>query len=171
MLVIGRCNGNSLAMKHSGKAGTRMAIDTDSENFDPHEWPFFWMTQSVGRYLQKLERALKAEGLDVSRWRVLMAVGNRKVGVSEIAQLAIVKVPTMLKIVQRMQTEGLLVCEVRNSDARFTDVSLTEAGKAARRRVWGIANQLYDAAFHTMPKRDQRTLNTLLRDVFENLGD
>lgn len=147
-----------------------MAMTSGSDNFDPHSWPFFWMTQAVGRYLQKLDRALKAEGLDVSRWRVLMAVGNRKVGVSEIAQLAIVKLPTMLKIVQRMQAEGLLVCEERDTDARFTDVSLTEAGQEARRRAWATANRLYETAFGSMRKADQHMLNGLLRQVFENLG-
>ena len=146
-------------------------MKSSSDDFDPHEWPFFWMTQAVGRYLQKLERALKQDGLDVARWRVLMVVGNRTVGVSEIAQLAIVKLPTMLKIVQRMQAEGLLVCEERDSDARFTDVSLTAAGKDARHRAWTIANRFYDAAFGTMPDEDQRRLNTLLRDVFDKLGD
>jgi DNA-binding MarR family transcriptional regulator len=146
-------------------------MKTGSDDFDPHEWPFFWMTQAVGRYLQKLERALKQEGLDVSRWRVLMTVGNRKVAVTEIAQLAIVKVPTMLKIVQRMQGEGLVLCEARDSDARYTDVSLTAAGKEARRRAWTIANRFYDAAFSAMPAPDQRKLNALLRDVFDGLDD
>ena len=146
-------------------------MKTGSDDFDPHEWPFFWMTQAVGRYLQKLERGLKAEGLDVPRWRVLMAVGNRKVAVSEIAQLAIVKLPTMLKIVQRMQAEGLVLCEARDSDARFTDVSLTTAGEVARRRAWTIANAIYAAAFAATPERDQQALNRLLRGVFDGLGD
>lgn len=146
-------------------------MGTDSDDFDPHDWPFFWMTQAVGRYLQKLERALKQNGLDVSRWRVLMSVGDRTIGVSEIAELAIVKLPTMMKIVQRMEAEGLVLCEARQSDARFTDVSLTAAGQDARRKAWAIANRLYESAFRDMPRGEQAKLNEMLRDVFGRLGD
>lgn len=141
-----------------------------SEAFDPRDWPFFWMTQAVGRYLQKLELALKAEGLDVSRWRVLMSVGTKRIGVSEIAELAIVKLPTMLKIVQRMQAEGLVALEPRPGDARFTDVTLTEAGHGARLRAWDAANRIYADAFRDIPAEDETRLNLLLRGVFEGLG-
>ena len=143
----------------------------DYQTFDPHDWPFFWMTQAVGRYLQKLERALKQEGLDVSRWRALMCVGGGKLGVSEIADMAIVKLPTMLKIIQRMEAEGLVICEARENDGRFTDVSLTDRGQEARLRAWQIANALYDRAFRDVAHERQFELNATLREVFAKLGD
>ena len=128
------------------------------------------MTQAVGRYLQKLEQHLKREGLDVARWRVLMSVGNRQLGVSEIADLAIVKLPTMLKLIQRMEADGLVRCAPRASDARYTDVSLTPAGQEACDRAWTVANAIYQTVFHDIPAEDEAHLNDVLKRVFERLG-
>jgi DNA-binding MarR family transcriptional regulator len=147
------------------------SIVVGSDDFDPHDWPFFWMTQAVGRYLQKLEHGLKKAGLDVSRWRVLMCVGNSTISVGEIADLAIVKLPTMMKIIQRMEADGLVTCKTRPSDGRFTDVSLTDKGCKARRTAWDIANAIYASSFKHISTKDQRFLNDLLKDVFDRLAE
>jgi DNA-binding MarR family transcriptional regulator len=160
----------------SGAPGGKRADMTESSpasrpaHFDPRGWPFFWMTQAVGRYLRKLEQHLKREGLDVARWRVLMSVGNRQLGVSEIADLAIVKLPTMLKLIQRMEADGLVQCAPRASDARYTDVSLTPAGQEACDRAWTVANAIYKTVFHDIPAEDEAHLNDVLKRVFERLG-
>lgn len=144
----------------------------DATGFDPHNWPFFWMTQAVGRYLQRLEPALKRVDLDVSRWRVLMCLHpDRAVSVSEIAELAIVKLPTMTKIVQRMQADGLVTCEARPSDGRVTEVSLTERGIAAKQDAWTIANKLYVQAFRDIGGNEKMQLNKLMEKIFGNLSD
>jgi MarR family transcriptional regulator, organic hydroperoxide resistance regulator len=144
----------------------------DAGAFDRQDWPFFWMTQAVGRYIQRLEPALKRIDLDVSRWRVLMCLQQDKpTSVSEIAELAIVKLPTMTKIVQRMQADGLVTCEARASDGRVTEVTLTERGLAARQEAWTIANRLYTQAFRNIPAGDKRQLNKLMETIFDNLSD
>jgi DNA-binding MarR family transcriptional regulator len=148
---------------------TRMKAGSD--DFDPMDWPFFWMTQAVGRYLQKLERGLKKTGLDVSRWRVLMCVSTGTISVGEIAEMAIVKLPTMMKIVQRMESDGLVTCESRPSDGRFTDVTLTSEGLEARKTAWQIANRIYEVSFRDIPTTDRNALNRLLKRVFEGLND
>lgn len=144
----------------------------DAELFDPHRWPFFWITQAVGRYLQRLETGLKRVDLDISRWRVLMCLHqNRPTSVSEIAQLAIVKLPTMTKIVQRMEADGLVRCEARVSDGRVTEVTLTPSGVAAKQTAWTIANRLYREAFTGIPPEESKTLNRLMKSIFDNLSN
>jgi DNA-binding MarR family transcriptional regulator len=145
---------------------------SNAEHFDRREWPFFWMTQAVGRYLQRLEPALKRIHLDVSRWRVLMCLQrDEPTSVSEIAELAIVKLPTMTKILQRMQTDGLVSCEARASDGRVTEVSLTEQGVIAKQAAWTVANKLYVLAFRNISQNETRELNRLMRAVFDDLSD
>jgi len=130
----------------------------NATGFDPHDWPFFWMTQAVGRYLQRLETALKRVELDVSRWRVLMCLKEGKP-------------TTMTKIVQRMQADGLVTCEARASDGRVTEVSLTDRGLAARQEAWTIANKLYVQAFRTIADDDKHRLNRLVESIFNNLSE
>lgn len=140
--------------------------------FVTSRWPFFWLTQATGKYLSKLERGLKKVGLDIPRWRVLMCVGpDRQISISEIAELAIVKLPTMMKIIQRMQADGLVHCESRVGDGRVTDVSLTPAGLEARTLAWRTAQRIFDGVFAGIAEEDQRRLNQMLRQIVNQLDD
>ena len=140
--------------------------------FVTNQWPFFWLTQATGKYLSRLERALKKVGLDIPRWRVLMCVGpDRQISISEIAELAIVKLPTMMKIIQRMQADGLVRCESRVGDGRVTDVSLTAAGREARVLAWRTAQRIFDGVFSDIPDDDQKRLNQILRQIVSRLDD
>lgn len=142
----------------------------DDPVFRKADWPFYWLTRASARYLLHIEVALKAIGLDVPRWRVLMSIHESGcASVSEIADQAIVKLPTMTKIVQRMQADGLVICRPRATDARVTEVLLTPSGLNARQQAWSEADRIYRKAFGAMSKRDIEKLNALLVRVFDNL--
>lgn len=150
-------------------AAPKPGRDTPPE-FELTEWPFYWLSRVVARYLERLEVALKPEGLDVARWRVLMSLhGQDKASVSEIAEHAIVKLPTMTKIVQRMQADGLVECRPRVTDARVTEVVLTARGQAAREAAWRAATGIYEDVFGHIPPTKIKQLNALLQQVFRNL--
>lgn len=135
------------------------------------EWPFYWLTRFTGRYIRQMELALKPIGLDIPRWRVLMTLRDRDVlSVSEIADHAIVKLPTMTKIVQRMQADDLVECRQSAADGRVTEVHLTPAGAAASEQAWAAANRIYERAFEDLSKRDITTLNKLLRKITRSLA-
>ncbi|MES1983995.1 MAG: MarR family winged helix-turn-helix transcriptional regulator [Pseudomonadota bacterium] len=139
-------------------------------DFNAREWPFFWITQTAGQYVRKVEPALRDIGLDIPRWRVLMCVvPGQAIGVTEIAELAIAKLPTMLKIIQRMEADGLVACAPRASDGRVTDVSLTERGLEARTRAWAVAKAIYERAFEEVSGSEEARLNKLLERIYSSL--
>lgn len=145
----------------------RLAPD---EQLQLEEWPFYWITRSASLYLERLEVELKRAGLDVPRWRVLMSLhANNSSSVSEIAELAIVKLPTMTKIIQRMVAEGLVISRTSAADGRVTEVLLTETGRRARHRAWAVAREVYAQAFTGISAADIRRLNGILGRVFDNL--
>ncbi len=146
-------------------------IDQDAKiaatDFEREKWPFYWLTRVVGRYLEELEVKLKKIGLDVSRWRVLMCLGeDAAISISEMAELAIVKLPTMMKIVQRMEADGLVHMSTRVSDGRVTDVGLTEQGLRAREAALSIARRIHERCFVDIPLAHQAQLNIQLRAIF-----
>jgi DNA-binding MarR family transcriptional regulator len=69
-----------------------------------------------------------------------------------------------------MEAEGFVRCEARQTDGRFTDVSLTAAGKQARERTLAIAGKLYEVAFSGMENPERDRLNATLQGVFDRLG-
>jgi DNA-binding MarR family transcriptional regulator len=143
----------------------------DDASFRLETWPFYWLTRVVALYLEELQVALKPAGLDVPRWRVLMSLrGQECASVSEIAEHAIVKLPTMTKIIQRMQADGLVECRVRDTDARVTEVVLTTRGHEARHQAWEIAAGVYAQAFKDVGAGEVQGLNKLLTRIFGNLN-
>lgn len=145
-------------------------LDTDiivKSEFSRDRWPFYWLTRVVGRYLEQLEQALKKIGLDVSQWRVLSCLAeDQQISISEIAELAIVKLPTMMKIVQRMEADELVTMSRSASDGRVTQVELTEQGLRAREAALAIARRIHDRAFAGIAAERETELNGLLRTVF-----
>lgn len=147
------------------------AISASGE-FDIERWPFYWLTRFTGRYLHEMEIALKALGLDIPRWRVLMSLrGDKVLSVSEIADNAIVKLPTMTRIVQRMQIDGLVRSRQSASDRRVTEVELTDAGRLAGQQAWGIADAIYSRTFGKIPAEEVMRLNRTMRTLNRNLDD
>lgn len=153
-----------------GPASAAPSSPADDPAFNMEEWPFYWLTRFAGRYQQQMERALKPIGLDIPQWRVLMALRDReRLSVSEIADHAIAKLPTMTKIIKRMEADGLIVCSPRATDQRVTEVSLTESGLEAGDKAWTAAHTIYDRAFETVSAKDVATLNRLLRTITRNI--
>jgi DNA-binding MarR family transcriptional regulator len=133
--------------------------------------PFFMIARVSGRYVLDMERMLKEIGMDMPGWRTLMIVREREPSsVSEIADLAVMRLSTMTRVVQRLEQRGLVRLGARPTDARKTDVFLTAKGRAMVRRVRSVASRIYRAAFRDVAATEVENLNALLRRMFGNLA-
>jgi MarR family transcriptional regulator, organic hydroperoxide resistance regulator len=145
-------------------------VNSDLENFDFREWPFYWLTRAGGVYYKAMEEGLRGLGLDLPRWRVLMSLyQENRLSVSELADHAIVKLSTMTKIVQRMEQDGLVHCRPLADDRRVTEVVVTEAGLRAGEAAWQLAHKTYDIAFQGIPGKQEASLLAVLRRITENM--
>ncbi len=142
----------------------------DLDSFELENWPFYWLIRVNASYLQKNEKALKKVGLDVPRWRVLMLLDGRSArSVSYLAKEAVSKLPTMTKIVKRMQADGLVECRPRATDARVTEVQLTKLGASERKKAWAATKEIYRDTFSDLS--DERIIELIasLKQIMENL--
>lgn len=145
-------------------------INASEASFHKTNWPFYWITQTSNRYMQVMEGKLKAIGMDISYWRVLMSLyEDQSLSISEISNYCIIKHNTATKIIQRMQAQGLVCTGPRESDARVTEVTLTDTGHELRRRARKIADEVYEQAFEDLSPEEQLILNVLLKKVFLKL--
>ncbi len=134
-------------------------------------WPFYWISQVNGRYVQVLERRLKPIGLDMPRWRVLMSLyEDGYLSVSEIAEFSVLKLNTTTKIVQRMIADGLVTTRQGVSDGRVTEVTLTAAGEKLRHHALAEAEKILTSSFVNITSEELTTLNTILEKVFLQLA-
>jgi MarR family transcriptional regulator, organic hydroperoxide resistance regulator len=141
------------------------------EAFSYRTWPFYWLARAAGRYRSRMEEALRPLGIDMPRWRVLMTLHEDRVAsVSEIAEHSSAKLPTMVRIIQRMEADGLVERRQRAGNDRVMEVVLTPAGEEAGDRAWAAAALVYQQAFGTMAEEDLERLKSLLGQLAANLG-
>ena len=144
--------------------------DAAQADFHLDASPFYWLTRISGRYLMEMSQLLRGIGMDVPRWRVLMILAEHEpASISTLSDEAVITLPTMTKIVQRMEADGLVTSAARATDARVTEVRLTYSGHAALPGVRAAAGEVFRHAFDTLDGEGIERLVGTLRHIFENL--
>ncbi len=126
-------------------------------------YPFYLIAHTLGRYVRRMERALHRVGADQPHWRILVILGERGPSpVSRIADLAVYKLSTVTRILQRMEAAGLVSMRRSRRDGRVTEVSLTPEGEAQLRRIRAVGSVVANAAFSDFSRAEILTLIELL---------
>lgn len=146
--------------------------DPGSPRFLIEHSPFFLMNRTVSTYALRMEQALQMVGADIPRWRVLVLASERgPISVSAIADLAVIRLSTATKVIQRLERDGLVSLRCSPRDARVTEVRITKQGRAVTRLVRGAASTIYKEAFAGISAAEIRQLNSLLRRIFANISE
>ncbi len=151
-------------------AQSRKRADPASSDFLLEHSPFYRLAQVEGIYQQRMQQSLKAVGMDLPRWRVLMILHEKSPStISEIADRAVMKLSTMTRVAQRLERERLVRLSVNSEDARRTDVHLTDEGAQAVQTIRSAASQIYRRATETFSDREIGQLNALLKRLTDAL--
>lgn len=144
--------------------------DPQATQFSPDASPFFHLARLVGLYQIRMDTYLKPIGMDVPRWRVLAILHEQGcVPISRIAELAVIRISTMTKLVYRMENEGLTSTAISGQDGRVTEVQLTEKGQQAYAEVRSIASLIFSRAFHNFDDDEIQALIAMCRKVYANI--
>jgi DNA-binding MarR family transcriptional regulator len=159
-------------MSLSGKTrdGSWRRADPSEPDFRLEASPFYWLTRISGRYLMDMSDRLRGIGMDVPRWRVLMILAEHEpASISTLSAEAVINMSTMTKIVQRMEVDGLVTSSPRYTDARVTEVQLTDTGRAALPGIRELAGQVFRHGFDALDGEAIDELVKTLKIIFENL--
>lgn len=90
----------------------------------------------------EFHRTAGAQGLNVSEWRVLASLaGGEPVSIGRLAQVAVMKQPTLTRVLDRMEGKGLVERLAHDGDRRVTLVRITGAGRATVERLIPLARE------------------------------
>jgi DNA-binding MarR family transcriptional regulator len=149
-------------------AGDR--TDPASAHFRIADYPFYRVARANDLYTRCLETALKPRGMDQPRWRTLMILSEHSpASTGEVAERAVMKLPTIVKLLQRMTAEGLVRCAPRASDQRVVEACITARGRRELAHVRRTAAEVYAAAMNGLHRIDVDRLNELLAFIESNL--
>ncbi len=143
-----------------------------SDDFKKEEFPLYWLARVHGRYTLAMEKALKKIGMDIPRYRILFILKEQGVSsITEIAEHAIAKLPTVTKTVYRMKADGLVDTQPSADDGRVTQVTLTPLGQDAIDKIELATAGLFAQSFKGMTEAQLKRLNKLLENIFNNLPE
>ena len=149
----------------------RILGDPGTSAFQVEKYPFFLLNRLVGRYNCVIEPRLRAIGLDIPYWRVLMVLGEQAPrGVRSLADAAVIPLSTMTRIVQRMSVAGLVAAGPSAEDARVTEVTLTALGEAKLAEARKVTAPIYAKVIDGLSQRDFDRLIALVNALYRNLG-
>jgi len=119
---------------------------------------------------QRLRRSLRKSGINLARWRVLAVLKDHGcMNMGEIVDATIIEQPTVSRIVDQLEREGLAVRKVGDEDSRYVQVMLTEAGEKAFARVYPLATRHQEKALQGFSGEDIEVLTGLLKRILNNI--
>lgn len=144
--------------------------DPGTAAFQVERYPFYLLNRLVSRYNTVMDARLRAIGLDIPAWRVLMILGERSPrGTRDLAEAAVIPISTMTRIVQRMTGNDMVSVGPSAEDARVTMVALTAAGSAKLRKARRAAAPVYRHLVRDLPPAEFERLIALLNQLHRNL--
>lgn len=138
--------------------------------FRVKRYPFYLLNRLVSRYNSIIDTRLRAIGLDIPSWRVLMILGETSPrGAREVAEAAVINLSTMTRIIQRMTTAGLVTTMPSEDDARVTLVALAPDGEAQLAKARQATAPIYEHLIAGLAAEEFEQLIGLLGRLHDNL--
>jgi DNA-binding MarR family transcriptional regulator len=106
---------------------------------------------------------LAAERIPVLQWRVMAALWDAPKSAGEVAEIILQKQPTVSKLLERMQRQGLVDRETDAGDRRRVVVSLTPRGRAVAGPLIEAAREHERAVLEPFGASNASTLVTVLQ--------
>jgi len=121
-----------------------------------------------------LDRRLRPLGYSRSRWMVLLHVSrNDAIAHGELAERLGIEAPTLVRLVDRMEADGLLSRVASETDRRVKHLHLSAAGRKEVERIRASAAELRREILATLDRSEiSITLNALekIRTTLEHLA-
>ena len=150
----------------------RILGDPGTPEFQVEKYPFFLLNRLVARYNGMIEPRLRAIGLDIPYWRVLMILAEHdERGVRELADAAVIPLSTMTRIVQRMANAKLIRLAASGDDGRVTIVSLRKAGRVKVAEARSATAPIYARLIRGLSAREFDKMIGLFNMLHVNLED
>ena len=116
----------------------------------------------------EFHKVARAHGFSVSEWRVMATLaGGEAVSIGRLAQVAVMKQPTVTRMLDRMTTKGHVERLPHDSDRRITLVRITDAGERTVTHLMELAREHERRVLEPFGLKRAETLKTTLRRMIE----
>jgi MarR family transcriptional regulator, transcriptional regulator for hemolysin len=123
------------------------------------------------RWRTRLDERLRVTGLTQARWSTLLHLlrGGSCITQRELAERVGIEGPTLVRLLDALETQGLIERLPVEGDRRAKHIRLTEAAQPLLSEIDRIAGDLRRAIFADLHKDDLKTCLTVLRSIGDRL--
>jgi DNA-binding MarR family transcriptional regulator len=119
----------------------------------------------------EFHRHLKAQRVPVMAWRVMASLWDGPMSAREVADIILQKQPTVSKLLERMERQGLVHRETDPDDRRRIVVSLSERGRAIAGPLIEAARGHERAVLEPFGERNAAALVAVLQRLIDQHAD
>lgn len=123
---------------------------------------------------RRMNRDLHSEGLDITpeQWSVLMYLWQQDgVNQREIADATYKDKPSITRLIDNLEKQGLLFRKQDNVDRRTNKIFLTKEGKELHDRARATTLKTMHSALAGLTKEEIEQAQRLLRTIFKNMQE
>ena len=125
----------------------------------------------TGHLQRRLRKNLKRCGINIARWRVLAVLQDHGLlNIGQIAEHTLIEQPTVSRVVDQLEREGLAARKTGGKDSRFVQVRLTPEGESAFKEIYPIAVKHQELALQGFKPQEIKTLIGFLERIQENIS-
>ncbi len=152
-------------------ASKSQKIGPGDKGFVLEDYVLYNLIRASTTYTAEMDLALKSYGLDNTKWRVLSLLKDKSPStVGELARRSVIKLPTLTRMLIRMENEGLITRNALDGDRRVVEVRMTESAKETLSLVQKIGNKVFLKAFDGIDAKEVDRMTSTLKRVRENLN-
>ena len=119
----------------------------------------------------ELAERLRPAGVAIGQWAVLLVLWARDgLSQADLSRLVAIEPPTMVRTIDRMVRDGLVIRMPDADDGRLSRIHLTERGWSLRDELVPLAMAVNDAILQRLTVNEGRTLRRLLTKVLTQAG-
>ncbi len=132
----------------------------------------FWVHRVYQAQRNAMYRAFREKGVELTpeQWGVLVRLWERDGRTqSDLSESTFRDKPTMSRMIDALETAGLVTRRATEGDARAKLVFLTASARELKPKLVPVAKRLVSQMLKDIPDRDLEVTRTTLQKIFANL--
>ncbi len=155
---------------NAGKKSQAM-IGPAEDGFVLEDYALYNLVRTASTYMDEMEKTLKLYRLDTMKWRILMLLHDKSPSsVSELARRSVTKMPTLTRVLIRMEKEGLIMRQTQAIDKRVVQVTMTSQAMQTLHTVQAIGQKLFERTLEGFSPLEVRQFTQTLKRMRSNLN-
>ncbi|HNR78389.1 MAG TPA: MarR family transcriptional regulator [Parvularculaceae bacterium] len=153
------------------KKNAQSRIGPSESGFDLESYLLYNLVRTAATYNEEMASALKRYRLDTMKWRILMLLNDKSPSsVGELARRSVTKMPTLTRVLIRMEDEGLIVRQAQVDDKRVVQVTMTPKAVTTLKAVQQIGQRVFERAIEGLDEVEIAQITATLKRMRANLS-